>query len=205
MPIRWSFPFIYAGPAFGHHCVCRWPSPARPSAGTVLIEKKYILPSFSGYQRLRFVFLDQVIPLAHDDVIKWKHFPRYWSFVGEFTGHRWIPLTHASDAELWFFLFAPEQTVSKQSRRWWFETPSRLLWRHCNVMADEISQYVVELSSVKTPSHNRRKNSVWNMYGHLYTHLFANSALYGNVNISYNYPRLVQISNYIEIPALHLS
>ena len=27
----------------------------------------------------------------HDDVIKWKHFPRYWPFVREFTGHRWIP------------------------------------------------------------------------------------------------------------------
>ena len=31
---------------------------------------------------------------------------------GEFTGHRWIPLTKASDAELWYFLWcAPEQTV----------------------------------------------------------------------------------------------
>ena len=31
---------------------------------------------------------------------------------GKFTGHRWIPLTKASDAELWyFFLFAPEQTL----------------------------------------------------------------------------------------------
>ena len=30
----------------------------------------------------------------------------------EFMGHRWIPLTMASDAELWcFFLSAPEQTV----------------------------------------------------------------------------------------------
>ena len=26
----------------------------------------------------------------HDDVIKCKHFPRYWSFVREFTGHRWF-------------------------------------------------------------------------------------------------------------------
>ena len=30
----------------------------------------------------------------------------------EFTGHRWIPLTNASDAELWCFLWsASEQTV----------------------------------------------------------------------------------------------
>ena len=31
---------------------------------------------------------------------------------GEFTGDRWIPLTKASDAELWCFLWsASEQTV----------------------------------------------------------------------------------------------
>ena len=30
----------------------------------------------------------------------------------EFTGHRWIPITKASDAELWCFLWpAPEQTI----------------------------------------------------------------------------------------------
>ena len=31
---------------------------------------------------------------------------------GESTGHRWIPLTKASDAELWFFS-APEQKVEQ--------------------------------------------------------------------------------------------
>ena len=46
---------------------------------------------------------------VHHDVIKWKHFPRYWLFVREFTGPRWIPRTKASDAELWYFLWsAPE-------------------------------------------------------------------------------------------------
>ena len=33
-------------------------------------------------------------PFCHDDVIKWKHFPRHWPFV------RGIPLTKASDAEV---------------------------------------------------------------------------------------------------------
>ena len=42
----------------------------------------------------------------HDDVIKWKHFPRYWPFVREFTGPRWIPHAQASDAELWCFLWS---------------------------------------------------------------------------------------------------
>ena len=37
----------------------------------------------------------------HDDVIKRKHYPRYWPFVW---GHLWIPLTKTSDAELWCFV-----------------------------------------------------------------------------------------------------
>ena len=41
---------------------------------------------------------------------------------GESTGDRWIPLTKASDAELWRFLwFAPEQTVEQT-----IETP--VIW-----------------------------------------------------------------------------
>ena len=53
---------------------------------------------------------------------------------GESTGHRWIPLTKTSDAELWCFLWSPpeKKRLSKQSRRRWFETPLRLSWRYCN-------------------------------------------------------------------------
>ena len=44
------------------------------------------------------------------------------AFCEEFTGHRWIPLTKASDAELWGFLSsAPEQTVEQT-----IETP--VIW-----------------------------------------------------------------------------
>ena len=46
------------------------------------------------------------------DVIKWKHFRVSGPLLGEFTGHRRIPLTKASDAELWCFLWStPEHTV----------------------------------------------------------------------------------------------
>ena len=38
---------------------------------------------------------------AHDDVIKWKHFPCHWFFVRGIHRYRWIPLTKARDAELW--------------------------------------------------------------------------------------------------------
>ena len=54
---------------------------------------------------------------------------------GEFTGHRWIPLTKLSDAELRCSLdLRLNKQLKKQSWGWWFETPSRLSWRHCNVI-----------------------------------------------------------------------
>ena len=51
---------------------------------------------------------------------------------GEFTGHRWIPRTKASDLELWYFLWStPEKRSSKQSQGYWFQMPSPQSWRHC--------------------------------------------------------------------------
>ena len=70
--------------------------------------------------------------IPYDDVIKWKHFPRYWPFLRR--NHR-SPVnspTKANDAELWFFYLRPNKRLSKQSWGWCFETPSHSLWRHCN-------------------------------------------------------------------------
>ena len=52
---------------------------------------------------------------------------------GEFTGYRYITHTMASDAELWCFLdLRLNKRLSKQWWGWWFETPSRPLWRQRN-------------------------------------------------------------------------
>ena len=60
--------------------------------------------------------------MFHDDVIKWKYFLRSDPLCGEFTGHRWIPHTKASDGEIWCFLWsAPWINVWS----WWFETTNR--------------------------------------------------------------------------------
>ena len=54
-------------------------------------------------------------------------------FCREFTGHRWVFHTKASDAELGFFFdLRLNKRLSKHSWGWWPETPSHLLWRHCN-------------------------------------------------------------------------
>ena len=80
------------------------------------------------------------ITSLHDDVIKWKHLPRYWPLWGDSNGHRWIPLTKASNAELWcFFPCAHEQTVGVNSRC----TPCRSLWRHCNELCALIRENTV--------------------------------------------------------------
>ena len=65
----------------------------------------------------------------HGDVIKWKRFPRYWPF-----GRGW--LVNSPHKGQWrgtlmvFFVLRSR----KQWWGWWFETPSRPLWRHCNVL-----------------------------------------------------------------------
>ena len=72
----------------------------------------------------------------HDDVIKWKYFPRYWPFVRG--THRW-PVNSPRKGQwrkaLMFSLICAWTNVlflSKHSWGWWFETPLRPLWRHCN-------------------------------------------------------------------------
>ena len=55
---------------------------------------------------------------------------------GEITGHRWIHQVKAGDTELWYFFdLRLNKRLSKQSWGWWFEMPSRSLWRHCNIGA----------------------------------------------------------------------
>ena len=73
--------------------------------------------------------------LVHDDVIKWKHFPRYWPFVqGIHRASANSPHKGQWQGALMFsFICALNKQLSKQSWGWWFETPSHSLWRHCNV------------------------------------------------------------------------
>ena len=64
-----------------------------------------------------FLSFTGVTRCSHGDVIKWKHFPRYWPFVR--------PVTRGFDI---FFDLRLNNGVSKQSRRRWIETKSRPLY-----------------------------------------------------------------------------
>ena len=70
--------------------------------------------------------------IKHDDVTKWKYFPRYWPFVagnspitGEFPAQR--PMTRNFDVS---FDLCLNKRLSKQWWGWWSETQSCPLW-HC--------------------------------------------------------------------------
>ena len=74
----------------------------------------------------------------HEDVIKWKRLPCYWPFMRGI--YRW-PVNFPSQRAVTqsfdgFFDLRLNKRLSKPSRRRWFETSSRSLWRHCNVWAN---------------------------------------------------------------------
>ena len=71
----------------------------------------------------------------HSDVIKWKHFPRYWLFV---RGIHRSPVNSPDKGQwrgalMFSMICVWINNIGKQSWGWWFETPSHPLWRHCNV------------------------------------------------------------------------
>ena len=77
-----------------------------------------------------------VVLSIHDDVIKWKHCPRYWPFV---RGIHRSPVNSLNKGQwrgaLMFSLICVLiKRLSKQSWGWWSKTPTRSLWRHCNVI-----------------------------------------------------------------------
>ena len=62
--------------------------------------------------------------------VSWRHkiktFSRYWPFARGIHQRR-RPVTRSFDV---FFDLCLNIRLSKQSWGWWFETPSRILWRH---------------------------------------------------------------------------
>ena len=82
--------------------------------------------------------------LVHDDVIKMKHFQRYYPFVRG--NHRSaVGSPHKSQWRGAFEVnFLLNKRLNKQSRRRWFETPSRSLSPRCNDMSIDLRAKVVE-------------------------------------------------------------
>ena len=78
-----------------------------------------------------------------DDVIRWKHFLRYWLLV---RGIHRSPVNSPHKGQ-WcggvFFDLRLNKRLSKQSWGWWFDTLLRPLWRHCNELTLKKAKYTV--------------------------------------------------------------
>ena len=92
--------------------------------------------------------------IFHNDVIKWKHFPRNWPFVQEI--HR-SPVNSPRKGQwreaLMFSIICLNKRLSKQCRRRWFGTPLRSSWRHGN------STYLIGSGTACLPSHHDQRLS----------------------------------------------
>ena len=96
----------------------------------------------------------------HVDVIKWKYFfTCYWPFVRGIqrspvnSPHK-RPVTRSVDV---FSDLRLNKRLRKQSWDWWFETPSRSLWRHCH----GIIKYVFIWSDVSCVGENIHYLTTW--------------------------------------------
>ena len=91
----------------------------------------------------------------HDDVIKWKHFPRYWPFARGL--HR--PPVNSPHKGQWrgalmfSLLCSLNKRFSKQSWGWRFETPSCSLWRHCYDAEKNVSTSLCNIGFVAHHMH----------------------------------------------------
>ena len=107
--------------------------PVLRTHGTPINTCIYAMALVGAWQSAGIVFYIEInMPsFFHDDVIKWKHFPRHWTLCGEFTGEfpSQRPVTRNFDV---FFDLCLIKHLRTQSRGWWFETPLRSLWRQCN-------------------------------------------------------------------------
>ena len=89
-------------------------------------DRTLVLPEYSG------VCPRMVVLWVHDDVIKWKHFPRYWPFVRGI--HRWPSDFSYKGQWCGALIFS---LICAGTKRWWFETSSRSLWSHCNAVSSK--------------------------------------------------------------------
>ena len=108
-------------------CVCMWP-------GTSRIQRRYIdVITGNGTDGATLGVITLLVLFHMMTSSNGNTFlvtgPLCWEFTGpgEFPSQR--PLTRSFDV---FFDLCLNKPLSKQSWCWWFETPLRSLWRHCN-------------------------------------------------------------------------
>ena len=101
-------------------------SPVRNQATTWtiydLLSIKLLQSKYKHFRWRKFIW-------KHDDVIKWKHFPRYWPFV---RGIHRSPVNSPHNGQWRGALMFSLICTWIDGWGWWFETLSHPLWRHSN-------------------------------------------------------------------------
>ena len=122
MIIKGSSKGVYASRVTSHSTVCSECSCCQPRKHLLCVTLLWGLSSEDKQRQIRMTLSNWNISCVTCPL---------W---GEFTGHRWIPLTKAITRSFdVFFGLRLNKQLCKQSRRWWVEKPSGPLWRHCNV------------------------------------------------------------------------
>ena len=103
-------------------------------ASELIAVMQHITSSHSGGITPNSMWSNDAMWRHHDDVIKWKHFPRYWPFV---RGIHQSPVNSPHKGQwrgalMFSLICTSNKWLIKQPWGWWFETPLHSLWRHCN-------------------------------------------------------------------------
>ena len=121
IPIKISLKFVPKGPIDNIPALVQIMAWRRPGDKPLSEPMMVSLPTHICVARPQWVkaLMNGYIPYetveVHDDVIKWKHFPRNWSFVQGIHRSRWIPHTKASGRSFdVFFHLRLNKRLSKQ-------------------------------------------------------------------------------------------
>ena len=111
MTARHGNVFRIAGP-IDSCSLCYYPGQAVEQTVWLLVVWKAVTPMWRHFDELQFeISGERLVPVMMTSS-NGNISPVTVPLCAEFTGHRWIPLTKASNAELWRFLWSvPEQTV----------------------------------------------------------------------------------------------
>ena len=137
----------------GHECWVHFLNLSALSKHTLPIKYhvyiRHVSPNFGGSDTCQIRWSKE----SHHDVVRWKHFPRYWPFVrGLHRSPANSPHKGQWRGALIFFYLCLNKGLNKQLGGWWFETPSRPLWRHYNVagnMSDRKDGWSLNLNFIR--------------------------------------------------------
>ena len=131
----------------------------------------------------------------HDDVIRWKHFSRYWPFV---RGIHWslVNSPHKGQwhgAWMFFFNLHLNKRLSKQLWGWWFEMPSRSLWCHCNGVKRLVISLIILIAHRPMLDRHLLHSQNWIMQKHIVALIVT------HIELDHPIATLLHIDNVIHI------